>query len=145
MNKKKRTIFFGGAAVLLIAAFALVVFLNNQNKHVVDKIVVLDVTEGIDGWHSLLLFTQTGHNTTSDLMTAGINADTKLVDANGKIIEISDIQPGQLIELTHSGLIREIYPGEYAEVYKVRVLGAADDNFYQQGKDKMNEWNSQFE
>lgn len=145
MKKKKAAILLGGLAVLVIAAIVVFVVRNNQNKHVVDRAVVLDVTEGIDGWYSILLFTEPSQNNTADLMTAGINADTKLVNAQGKPIEIADIQPGQQIELTHSGLIMESYPGQYAEVYRVKVLGPAEAGFYQQGKDRMNEWNSQFE
>lgn len=144
MKQKKRVFIFIIAAALVIAAAVLVALWKSEKNYVVDRAVVLNVTEGINGWHSLFLFTEPHQNTASDLMTAGINSNTKLIDAKGKTIKITDIQPGQLIELFHSGLILESYPGQYAEVYKVKVLGAADENFFQQGKDRMNEWNKQF-
>jgi hypothetical protein len=143
---KKSVIIIIVAAVAIIAVVGGILLLTmNKKPTAVATAVVLNVTEGVEGRHSLSLFAAPGDNYSSDLMSAGINAKTKLIDAQGKTIVVSDIQPGQLVELTFSGLIQESYPATYADVYQVKIMGPAEDELYVLAKERQAEWKSQFD
>jgi hypothetical protein len=142
--KKNALIIIAAIALIAVAATILLMTMNKKPTAVATA-VVLDITEGVEGRHSLSLFAVPGDNYSSDLMSAGINAKTKLVDAQGKTITISDIQPGQLVELTFSGLIQESYPATYADVYQVKIMGPAEDELYTLAKERQAEWEHQFD
>jgi hypothetical protein len=143
---KRNTIIISIAAVAIIAIAATILLITvNKKPTAVATAVVLDISEGVEGRHSLSLFAAPGDNSSSDLMSAGINAETKLLDAQGKTIAISDIQPGQLVELTYSGLIQESYPATYADVYQVKIMGRAEDELYTLAKERQAEWKNQFD
>jgi hypothetical protein len=144
MKKNVIVIIIAAVALIAIAAAVLLITMNKKPTAVATA-VVLDVTEGVEGRHSLSLFAAPGDNYSSDLMSAGINAETKLVDAQGKTIAVSDIQPGQLVELTYSGLIQESYPATYVDVYQVKIMGPAEDELYALAKERQAEWKSQFD
>jgi predicted AAA+ superfamily ATPase len=124
---KKRVIIIAVVAIVAITATILLIAMNKKPATIATA-VVLDITEGVEDRHSLLLFAIQKDNYAGDLMSAGINAETKLVNAQGKIITISDIQPGQLVELTYSGVL-ETYPATYVDVYQVT---ANPDDFVRQ-------------
>jgi CheY-specific phosphatase CheX len=93
---------------------------------------------------SISFYTTQSDNYAGDLASASITEDTKLVDENGKAISLSDIVPGDLIQITHSGVVQEMYPPNYPEVYEVQVQGAAEEDLYALALERQHEWESQF-
>ena len=125
---KKSKLIIISVAMAIMTAIALFQAISLLFR-VVDKAVVLSSRDA-----SLRVYTGNDHS--SSLMVAGLRKNTRVVNEEGKRISITDIQPGQLVEITHEGLIFLSYPGQYGEIYQIKVVGQADEAFYSLGKER---------
>ena len=72
-----------------------------------------------------------------------ITEKIKFLDEEGKAVSSSDILPGQLIEITHSGIVAEMYPPLYPGVRKIQIKGMADEALYTKAIEAWEAWECQ--
>lgn len=58
----------------------------------------------------------------ADKIVVYINDDVKLVDSQGKEIEVSDIEVGDKVQIFYNGAIAESYPAQIHKCYKIKLL-----------------------
>lgn len=58
----------------------------------------------------------------ADKIIVHINDDVKLLDSQGKGINIDDIEVGDKVQVFFNGVIAESYPGQIHKCYKVKLL-----------------------
>ncbi|MBM7581607.1 hypothetical protein JOD02_000430 [Caldicoprobacter guelmensis] len=58
----------------------------------------------------------------ADKIVVYINDDVKLVDSQGKEIEVSQIKAGDKVQVFYNGAIAESYPAQIHKCYKVKLM-----------------------
>ncbi|MGL5676701.1 MAG: hypothetical protein ACRDDX_09825 [Cellulosilyticaceae bacterium] len=63
-----------------------------------------------------------------------VTLDTKLLDKDGKEIQASDLQAGQVVEIGYSGIVLEIYPGKMDTPDYIQVIDEGESlvGFYRE-------------
>lgn len=119
--------------LLAAAAVTAIIIVVNKNRSAGqdDEIyfegVVMDVLKGTDGYSSIFLYNKEGAGGNGELAYAALEDSTEITDKSNNRINLSEIMPGQLVKIVHSGIVQETYPPTYPQVFKVSVLGNADE------------------
>ena len=117
-------------AVLIIALAIVAIFvLNIPKEEKIEELqfqgVVLDKTEGADGYGSLYLYNLDGGAYADQLCSITVGEETVVTGQDGSAITIQEIPADSIVRITHGDIVQEIYPANYPMVYKVEVVGPA--------------------
>lgn len=118
--KKKRIIYVGVGALLIVAVIAFFSSIPKWSEKSFEA-VVQEVVTMPDG-EIRLIVERTTEIYADPLNSLHIGEETKMVDAEGEIIPIEDLQPGYKVEVTLKDAFTEETPFYYPTVYTIRLM-----------------------
>lgn len=118
-NKKYITIGIIVAAIIVVAVI-MITQSSNWSKKSFEAVVQETVTQA-DG-EIRLIVERTTEIYSSPMNSLGISEDTKLLNASGEEIAISDFKPGDAVSVTLKDAFTEETPFYYPIVYEIKLI-----------------------
>lgn len=115
----KKYIIIGVVALIIIVAVVVITQSSEWSKITFEAIVQETVTQP-DGENRLIV-ERTTEIYSSPMNSLGISEETKLLNANGEEIEISDFQQGDNVKVTLKDAFTEETPFYYPIVYEIKL------------------------
>lgn len=120
MKKKKPVVLF--FSIIAVAIFAVVVVTQSSNwSNLSYEAIVQEKVTMPDG-EIRLIVERTTEIHASPLNSLHIGEETKLIDTDGKIISVEDLQPGMKVKVTLKDAFTEETPFYYPTVYEIREI-----------------------
>ena len=116
----KKYIIIGVVALIIIVAVVVITQSSEWSKITFEAIVQETVTQP-DGENRLIV-ERTTEIYSSPMNSLGISEETKLLNANGEEIEISDFQQGDSVKVTLKDAFTEEIPFYYPIVYEIKLI-----------------------
>ena len=116
----KKYIIIGVVALIIIDAVVVITQSSEWSKITFEAIVQETVTQP-DGENRLIV-ERTTEIYSSPMNSLGISEETKLFNANGEEIEISDFQQGDSVKVTLKDAFTEETPFYYPIVYEIKLF-----------------------
>lgn len=122
MNKKKKKCFIVISAIL-IAVISGVIILGNPSRwsELEFEGFVTEIVIQSDG-ETRLIVERTTNIYGNPINSLGITENTKLLDANGNDITITEIKEGTVVKVSMKDAFTEETPFYYPTVYEIRIV-----------------------
>lgn len=118
--KSKKYITMAIAVVVIIIAAIMIIQPYNWSKKSFEAVVQETVTQA-DG-EIRLIVERTTEIYSNPMNSLGISEDTKLLNASGEVIAITDFNPGDAVSVTLKDSFTEETPFYYPVVYEIKLI-----------------------
>lgn len=118
INKKYIII---GVVVLIIIVVVVMIIQSSKWSKITFEAIVQETVTRPDGENRLIV-ERTTEIYSNPMNSLGISEETKLLNANGEEIAISDFQQGDSVKVTLKDAFTEETPFYYPMVYEIKIL-----------------------
>ena len=119
--KSKKYITIAVAVVVIIIAAIMIIQPYNWSKKSFEAVVQETVTQA-DGEIRLIVERTTEIYSSNPMNSLGISEDTKLLNASGEEISVTDFKPGDAVSVTLKDSFTEETPFYYPVVYEIKLI-----------------------